>query len=89
MNHVMYEDDICLMAPSAIGLREMLDVCLTLDIFSFKVQKKSLLFSKHCILIMAASILINVGTLSKPNDCLSNLAGKSLYYWFFYSILTP
>ena len=30
MNHVMYADDICLMAPSAIGLQKMLDVCLTL-----------------------------------------------------------
>ena len=27
MNHVMYADDICLMAPSAIGLQKMLDVC--------------------------------------------------------------
>ena len=28
MNHVMYADDICLLAPSAIGLQRMLDVCL-------------------------------------------------------------
>ena len=27
MNHVMYADDVCLMAPSAIGLQKMLDVC--------------------------------------------------------------
>ena len=27
MNHVMYADDICLMAPSAICLQKMLDVC--------------------------------------------------------------
>ena len=27
MNHVIYADDICLMAPSAIGLQKMLDVC--------------------------------------------------------------
>ena len=27
MNHVMYADDICLMASSAIGLQKMLDVC--------------------------------------------------------------
>ena len=27
MNYVMYADDICLMAPSAIGLQKMLDVC--------------------------------------------------------------
>ena len=28
MNHVMYADDICRLAPSAIGLQRMLDVCL-------------------------------------------------------------
>ena len=27
MNHVMYADDICLMAPSAIGMQKMLDMC--------------------------------------------------------------
>ena len=27
MNHVMYADDICLMAPSAISMQKMLDVC--------------------------------------------------------------
>ena len=32
MNHVMYADDICLLAPSAIGLQRMLDVCLDFSI---------------------------------------------------------
>ena len=32
MNHVMYADDICLLAPSAIGLEQMLDVCFKDDI---------------------------------------------------------
>ena len=27
MNHAMYADDICLIAPSAIGLQKMLDLC--------------------------------------------------------------
>ena len=27
INHVMYADDICLLAPSAIGLQRMSDVC--------------------------------------------------------------
>ena len=30
MNHVMYADGFCLLAPSAIGLQRMLDVCLSL-----------------------------------------------------------
>ena len=32
MNHVMYADDICLLAPSAIGLQRMLDVCFNFSI---------------------------------------------------------
>ena len=32
MNHVMYADDICLLAPNAIGLQRMLDVCINLSI---------------------------------------------------------
>ena len=28
MNHVMYSDVICLLAPRAIGLQRMVDVCL-------------------------------------------------------------
>ena len=27
MNHVMYADDICIMAPSAIALQELLNIC--------------------------------------------------------------
>ena len=32
MNHVIYVDDICLLAPSAIGLQQMLDVCINFSI---------------------------------------------------------
>ena len=32
MNHVIYADDICLLAPSAIGLQQMLDVCFNFSI---------------------------------------------------------
>ena len=32
MNHVIYVDDICLLASSAIGLQQMLDVCFNLSI---------------------------------------------------------
>ena len=27
MNHVMYADDICLMAPSPAALQELIDIC--------------------------------------------------------------
>ena len=32
MNHVIYADNICLVAPSAIGLKQMLDVCFNFSI---------------------------------------------------------
>ena len=32
MNHAIYEDDICLLAPSAIGLQQVLDVCFNFSI---------------------------------------------------------
>ena len=31
-SYVIYGDDICLLAPSAIGLQEMLDVCFNISI---------------------------------------------------------
>ena len=33
MNHVMYTDDICLMAPSPASLQELTDIC-----YDFSVQ---------------------------------------------------
>ena len=33
MNHVMYADDICLMAPSPAALQELIDIC-----YDFSVQ---------------------------------------------------
>ena len=33
MNHVMYADDICLMAPSPVSLQELIDIC-----YDFSVQ---------------------------------------------------
>ena len=32
MNHFIYADDICLLAPSAIDLQQMLDVCFNFSI---------------------------------------------------------
>ena len=32
MNHVIHADDICLLAPSAIGLQQMLDVCFNFSL---------------------------------------------------------
>ena len=35
INHVMYADDICLLAPSAIGLQWMLDVWFNFSIRNY------------------------------------------------------
>ena len=32
VNHVMYADDICLMAPSAIELQKLLDMCFNFSL---------------------------------------------------------
>ena len=34
INHVMYADDICLLAPSAISLQRMLGVCFDFNIIN-------------------------------------------------------
>ena len=34
-NHVMYADDICLLAPNAIDLQQMLDVCVNFSIRNY------------------------------------------------------
>ena len=39
MTHVMYANDICLVAPSAIGLQWMLDVCFKYN------EKKNIMFN--------------------------------------------
>ena len=39
MNHVMYADDICLMAPSAIGLQKMLDVCFDFSLRNVHLEQ--------------------------------------------------
>ena len=32
LKHVIYGDDMCLLAPSAIGLQQMLDACFNISI---------------------------------------------------------
>ena len=35
INHVIYTDDVCLLAPSAISLQQMLDVCFNFSIRNY------------------------------------------------------
>ena len=52
MNHIMYADDICVMAPTAIALQKLLDVC-----FEYSIAN-DLLFNP------VKSVLIRNSTLS-------------------------
>ena len=60
MNHILYADDICLLAPSAIGLQQMLDVCFNISICSnitFKPVKSVCVAFIFCHLFFAILFL--------------------------------
>ena len=45
MNHVMYADDVCLMAPSPAALQELIDICYDFNVrngLSFNSSKSYL-----------------------------------------------
>ena len=46
--HVMYADDISLLAPSAIGLQRMLDVCLD---FSIRIMSSLILLNLYVLFL--------------------------------------
>ena len=48
MNHVIYADAICLLAPSAIGLQQMLDIC-----FNFSMCN-DIIFNLHVKFVCVA-----------------------------------
>ena len=57
MNHVMYADDICLMAPSPAALQELIDIC-----YDFSVQNNlSFNFSRsYCMVFKLNRIICHV-----------------------------
>ena len=57
MNHVMYVDDICLLAPSAIGLQRMLDVCFDFSIRNDIKSSPIILFLNLYTLFLNLKIL--------------------------------
>ena len=68
MNHVMYADDICLMAPSAIGLQKMLDVCfdfsLRNDIMFNPVKSVCVTFKPKNSKLSCPSVRLDSNTLA-------------------------
>ena len=72
MNHVMNADDICLLAPSAIGLKRMLDVC-----FNFSIRH-DIMFNpiKYvCVVFKSKSHKLFCPTVSLDCDILEYTAG--------------
>ena len=74
MNHVMYADDICLMAPNAIGLQKMLDVCFDLclknNVMFHHVKSVCVIFKPKNSKLSCPSVRLNSNifkTLVKPN----------------------
>ena len=63
-NHVMYADDICLMAPSAIALRKMLNLCYEFsqsnDKLSFNpIKSQCMVFKLNRFTLYCPSVYLN------------------------------
>ena len=52
MNHVMYSDDICLMAPSPAALQELINIC-----YDFSVRNDLSFTNKNIVLVMYVGYL--------------------------------
>ena len=67
MNHVMYADNICLLAPSAIGLKRMLDVCLGFslrnDIKFNPIKSVCIVFKPKSSKLYCPNVKLDCGTL--------------------------
>ena len=72
MNHVMYADDICLLAPSAIDLKRMLDVC-----FNFSIRNDIMFnpIKDVCVVFKSKSHKLVCPTVSLDCDILDYTAG--------------
>ena len=62
-NHVMYADDICLMAPSAIALQKMLNLCyefsLSNDIIFNLTKSQCMVFKPNRVKLYCPAVYLN------------------------------
>ena len=62
-NHVMYADDICLMAPSAIALQKMLNLCyefsLSNDIIFNPIKSQCMVFKPNRFKLYCPAVYLN------------------------------
>ena len=82
MNHVMYADDICLLAPSAIGLQQLLDVC-----FDFSIRNNIMFnpIKSVCVVFKSKSNKLYCPTVSLDCDILEYTA-YTKYLGFTFSM---
>ena len=82
MNHVMYADDICLLAPSAIGLQRLLDVC-----FDFNISNDIMFnpIKSVCVVFKSKSNKLYCPTVSLDCDILEYTAHTN-YLGFTFSM---
>ena len=83
MNHAMYADDICLMAPSPASLQELIDICYDLSV------QNDLSFNSSQIVLYG--VMPKSYKLSCPILCMGNLELKmlvTLTIWALLLVLT-
>ena len=82
MNHVMYADDICLLAPSAMGLQRLLDVC-----FDFSIRNDIMFnpIKSVCVVFKSKSNKLYCPTVSLDCDILEYTA-YTKYLGFTFSM---
>ena len=62
MNHIMYADDICVMAPTAVALQKLLDVC-----FEYSIANNLLFNPVKSVCIVVSSYTVQLFLLEQ-ND---------------------
>ena len=70
VNHLFYADDICLLAPSAIGLQRMIDICTDYGI------ENDILFNSlksNCLTVLPRRYSLNVPSITLNDSPLNNL----------------
>ena len=62
-NHVMYADDICLMAPSAIALQKMLNLCYDFsqsnDVILNPIKSQCMVFKPNRFKLCCPAVCLN------------------------------
>ena len=80
MNHVMYDDDICVMAPTPAALQEMIGIC-----YDFSVQNDLSFhsFKSYCMVFKPKSYKLSCPRLYMDNQLLKYMYTDDIKYLGF------